>query len=233
MPIIDVINLSSSGSSSNVTVDGYVQTNPNVNINNFPASQTIAGSISVSNFPASQQVSWAADGYIGINYDGYTVDVNAKGTQGSYALAVQELKDAGRTLFVADGYQVAGVTAEAMITLTPIRGTTAGGSGTSLTITAGKTLRLQTLVLTVRNTTATQNAVVIRLRMNAGSATVSSRSYCSIGCTAGDAAIAGIGSASVVFPDGLEISGSTQFGISQWASGTNCTIEVSLIGYEY
>lgn len=157
----------------------------------------------------------------------------SKGTQAANALGVQDFKDAGRVSFVAVASAVTGVTVEALITLTPIRTVTAGVAATSLTITAGKTLRLQTLILSVRNTSTVQSSAIIRVRMLAGTVLVGSQSFFSVACTAGDALTGGTGSATINFPDGFEINGTTQIGISQLCSATTCTLDISAIGFEY
>jgi hypothetical protein len=164
---------------------------------------------------------------------GVAVAAVAKGSQAANAMGVQDLKDSGRVAFFAVSNALAGVTAEALISLTPIRTVTAGGAGTSLTVTAGKTLRLQALVLTVRNTSTVQSSAIIRVRMLAGTVLIGSQEFFSVACTVGDAVTGGTSSAFLNFPDGLEISGTTQIGISQLASTTTCTLDVSLIGFEY
>ena len=69
--------------------------------------------------------------------------------------------------------------------------------------------------------------------MLAGTVLVSSQEMFSVACTAGSALSGGTNSAILTFPDGFEISGTTQVGISQLCSSTSSTIDVALIGYEY
>lgn len=164
---------------------------------------------------------------------GVSVAAVAKGTQASNALGTQDMKDSGRVSYVAVGVAVTGVTSEALITLTPIRTVTAGSTGTSLTVTAGKTMRLEGLSVSIRNTSTTQAGAIVRLRMNAGTVLVGSQAFFAVATTALNALAGGTNQADIDFPDGFEISGTTQFGISQLCSTTSCTIDVTLYGFEY
>lgn len=197
------------------------------NDSNVLATQSGTWTVQPGNTPNTSP--WLAT----INQGGNSAGVTAKGTQATNALAVQELKDSGRVAFFAVANALAGVTTEALVTLTPIRTVTAGATGTSLAVTAGKTMHLQTLVLTVRNTSTVQSSAVIRVRMLAGTVLVGSQEFFSVACTVGDAVTGGVASTSLILPDGVEISGTTQIGITQLASATTCTLEISLIGFEY
>jgi hypothetical protein len=159
--------------------------------------------------------------------------VTAKGTQGAAALTTQNILDSGRVSFVAVASAVTGVTTEALVSLTPVRTVTAGSAATTLTVTAGKTLRLQALVLTIRNTTTTQAGAIIRVRMNNTTVTATSQEFFAVGATT-IGAIAGYASSSTFdMPNEFEISGTTQFGISQLCSSTSCTLDIMLCGFEY
>src|ERR1019366_2585806 len=116
-----------------------------------------------------------------------TAPTITKGTQAVNGWSVQNLKDAGRTSVVFMCSATAGVTTEALLTLTPIRGTAVGSTGTTLAVTGGKTLRLQTLALTIRNTSTVASGGLIRVRMLAGTVLVSSPVYFTVGGTVGGA----------------------------------------------
>jgi hypothetical protein len=198
-----------------------------------PVSGTIAGTQSgtwtVQPGNTANTTPWLAT----INQGGNSAAVAAKGTQGSNALAVQDLKDSGRVSFVAAALAATGVTTEALISLTPVRTVTAGTAGVSLTVTAGKTLRITAISVTVRNTAATQCSVVCRVRMNSTTVTATSQLIFTCGTAALTAVSGSTNNETFVIPDGFEISGTTQFGITQLASATTCTVDVTLIGFEY
>lgn len=164
---------------------------------------------------------------------GVAVAAVAKGTQASNALGVQNLKDSGRVSFVAAALAATGVTTEALLTLTPVRTVTAGTAATSLTVTAGKTLRITAISVTVRNTSTTQCSVVCRVRMNSTTVTATSQLMFTCGTAALTAVSGSTNNETFNIPDGFEISGTTQLGITQLASATTCTVDVTLIGFEY
>lgn len=156
-----------------------------------------------------------------------------KGTQGAAGFSVQELKDAGRVIKSYSASAVAGVTAEALITLTPYADLVAGSPGTSFTVTAGKRLRIQAIKVTWRNNTAAAGGVTIRLRTNAGTVLVTSPVQGSMNATTSLATIGSGAADQMTFPDGLELSGTMQFGLTQLAVGAVVGFDVHVIGYEY
>ena len=158
----------------------------------------------------------------------------AKGTQAMLFMPVQEPKDTGRTIKVYTATSVTGVTTEAMLTLTPLTNFTAGSTGSSFSVTSGKTFRIQSIVATIQSTTTTAVSGAVRLRISAsGTVTTGTTATASIGTDATSAQNGG-GSTNILhFPDGLEISGTMQFGLSQVAGSTSSTVSASIIGYEY
>jgi hypothetical protein len=167
---------------------------------------------------------------------GVAVAAVAKGVQATNALGVQELKDSGRTPLVYEISAVAGVTTEALLSLTPLTGFVAGAAATTFTITSGKTFRIQAMTLTVRTTTTVAAGAVVRLRITStGTPTTSTPVTATVGATSGSGTtVSGwANSATVTFPDGLELSGTMEFAISTLASSTSCTLDVSLIGFIY
>lgn len=164
---------------------------------------------------------------------GVAVAAAAKGTQGSNFLPVQDAKDTGRTLVILTLDRVAGITSEALATMTINKGG-AVTTGTSYQVTAGKTLRLQALLVTILDSTTTLSAGRVRVR---SAASVLVTSPVVIGTDQGNftgtaAALAGQ-AVPVTIPDGLEIAAAQQVGISHLESGTTSTVSVCLIGYEY
>lgn len=157
-----------------------------------------------------------------------------KDTQGATGFSVQSLKDAGRTYINFYVDRIAGVTTEALVTMT-INKNGATTTGTSYTVTAGKTLRIQNLSCEILNTTTTANRVTVRVR-SAGSGAVSATSPVVCGTSAAAvAALATSGASSEEsYPDGIELPSATIFGITQLCSVTTAgVVSAQLIGYEY
>ncbi len=184
-------------------------------------------------------------GKVGIDQttDGTTNKVQAfpqaitKGTQGTVGVTTQDLKDAGRVLktyATVGDTGITGVVAATLVTMTPYADLVAGTAATTFAVTSGKRLRLQQLNVTWRNNTAAAGGVTIRLRMLAGSVLVGSPIHMTLNAnSAASAAIGGGGSNSYQFPDGFELSGTMQFGITQQAIGAVAGFSVEVIGYEY
>jgi hypothetical protein len=164
---------------------------------------------------------------------GVAVAAVAKGTQASNAVGTQDMKDSGRVSFVAVASAVTGVTTEALLTLTPVRTVTAGSASTSLAVTSGKTLRIQAIYVNVKSTTAAVESVVCHVRMNSTTVTATSQLFFSCGVSTLAATSGTNNGECFIIPDGFEISSTTQFGISQLASSVSCTIDVTLVGFEY
>ena len=234
-------------SSGRVPVDGSGVTQPvsgTVSVNNFPASQAVTGTffqatqpISATSLPLPSGASTSANQATEIASLS-TIATNiptpvAKGTQGTNAEPVQDLKDSGRVIKAYSATFTAATT-EALVTLTPISDGTAGSTATTFAVTAGKRFRVQGLFVTTRNAGAAVQGVVVNLRMTStGSVTATSPLVATTGCgtasaTANISASGGEGS----IPDGLELSGTMQFGISQVGTAT-ANNSVTLIGYEY
>lgn len=163
--------------------------------------------------------------------------VQPKGTQGAFFLGVQDAKDTGRTKVVLTLTKVAGITSEALVTMTIKKGTAATVTGTSYTVSAGKTLRLQSWFLGVTNiTTATLLNVAARLREGAaGGGALSATSDIIAELETGNptATLATSGQASDRWPDGLEIAANQQIGVSELASSVNSAVTIVIVGFEY
>ena len=159
-----------------------------------------------------------------------------KGTQSATGYTTQDLKDAGRVMVTFTATALAGVTAEALINLTPYRDLVAGTAATTHAVTAGKRLRLQSMTLTLRSTSTVNVGALVRLRMLGGAVLVGSPVHNSVACMSSNLATAVIGNAtsySLAFPDGFELSGTMQFGLTQLASAITATLDIHVTGYEY
>ena len=159
-----------------------------------------------------------------------------KGTQGATGFTTQDLKDAGRVLFSA-ATVIAGVTAvivEALVSLVPTRAGVAAAANTTFAVTAGKTLRITGINVGFISTGATTVSMRFALRMNPTGAVTASSPILHIFTVDSGAALAQAGGwASPPLPDGVEFSGTQQFGISQVGSAITATCWVSMIGFEY
>jgi hypothetical protein len=155
--------------------------------------------------------------------------VTAKGTQGPFAVATQDLKDAGRVMKCFSATFTAAAT-EALVTLTPVADGVAGTTGTSFTVTSGKKLRLVSLSVSTRNAGAAIQSVVCNLRIATSAVTATSPLVASVGCGTqiATASAADFGS----MPLDMELSGTMQLGISQIGTATAGNT-VTLVGYEY
>lgn len=234
----------------------------NVAVGNFPASQAVTGtffqgtqpvsgtvtttppsnaSANVAQFGASNVVTGTGAGGAGIPRVTVSSDSNVvvtpptltKATQGVTGFSTQDLKDAGRVLKTYTASAVVGVTTEALVTLTPYADLVAGGAATTFAVTAGKRLRLQAIVVTWRNNTAAAGGVTIRLRLLAGTVLVSSPVQASLNTTTALATIGSGATQELILPDGLELSGTMQFGLTQLAVGAVVGFDIHVIGYEY
>lgn len=159
-----------------------------------------------------------------------------KGTQGATGVTTQDLKDAGRVMVNYTATALAGVTAETLISFTPYRDLVAGTAATTFAVTAGKRLRLQTLTLTLRSTSTVNVGAIARFRMLAGAVLVTSPVHNSVSCMSSNLATAVIGNAmsyQLTFPDGFELSGTMQFGLTQLASATSAALDIHVTGFEY
>lgn len=201
------------------------------------AGVSAAGALKTDGSAVTQPVSVTVALPTGANKIG-TVDIAtapavAKGTQGANALPTQDLKDSGRVYCNFGAVGITGSVSEALVTLTPYRDLTAGTATTTFAVTAGKRLRLQLLMLTWRNNTAAAGGVTIHLRLNAGAVAVTSPIH---GTLNASTALATVGSGTTTWvdlPDGLELSGTMQLGITQSAVTAVVGFDVNLVGYEY
>ena len=158
----------------------------------------------------------------------------SSGTRAGWVIPTQDLKDSGRAVFIASVTAGAGVTTEAVITLSVSRGFAGGTAISSIPITAGKRLRLQNLAVAWRNATAAIGCVIVRLRAAAsGTCAVTSPVVASVGTNCTAATIGYVSGDNISFTDGVELSGANSLCISQLAVGTVVGVDVTLVGFEY
>jgi hypothetical protein len=161
-----------------------------------------------------------------------------KGTQGAAGFTTQDLKDAGRSQVMAAWEEMSG-TAAAESALTNFtlgsRGGSALGAATSITVTSGKTLRIQSVLMYVKATSTVNNLARFRIR-HAG--TVANTSpvvfdhVMSLEVT-GTIASGAYHSDVIPIPDGLEIPAGQQVTFTWFTAANTCTVGMTIIGYEY
>jgi hypothetical protein len=214
------------------------------------ASTTITGSVAVTGtfFQATQPVSAVSlplptnaaqetGGNLAATASQFPA-ATAKGTQAATFGNVQSAKDTGRTKVILTLTKATSITAEALVTLTQKKGTAATTTGTSYTVAAGKTLRIQAMLLSATLTVAGLTSVAIRLREGAaggGAVSAASDIISELEVSAGVTTVT-IGQSTqqeLVFPDGLELIAGQQIGVSELASTVDAAVTVVIVGYEY
>jgi hypothetical protein len=162
-----------------------------------------------------------------------------KGTQAANGFSVQDLKDAGRTLVTFFVDAAAFVTTEALTAAIAVnKGGTVTSAQTTYTVTSGKTLRIQSILITyVVGGTTIANLAKIRLRaVTSGTALVSSGIVwgAALPCPTGTGANGEGVCLSANFPDGLELPSGWNFGISHvMPTAASGSWTMSITGYEY
>lgn len=141
-----------------------------------------------------------------------------------------------RVLFSANYNATNAAAADTLLTTLVVnRAGTATTGQTSIAVTASKTLRLTSVTVSVRTTTAALPWAVLILRMNPSGAAVIGSPVVAQFPVSGSAAVAGnTGSLSFDLGDeGMEFSGTQQIGLS-FANNVNTNVTtVSVMGYEY
>jgi hypothetical protein len=213
-----------------------------------------SGTVAVSNFPASQPVTEShlpnldialtalRDALRGVNsktlsdvVTALTTSLTVTGTVTASvsnfpALQPVSVTDPTRTVYTITA-ALAPAAAEAMVSCTPQRGGTTAAAATSFTVTAGKRFRIQRLAVVVRASTTTAASAQVNLRISAtGAVTTASPIVATTGATSG--IVANQSAAGCAdFADGLELSGTQQFGVSMIGVATG-TATITLTGYE-
>lgn len=165
-----------------------------------------------------------------------TAPALTKATQGANGFSTQDLKDAGRVIFSA-ATVIAGVTAvtvEALLSMVATRDGVAVAGATTFAVTAGKRLRITGISVGMISTGASVLSMRFALRMNPAGAAVAASPILRIIPVPSGAALAQAGGyADIEFTDGIELSGTHQFGITQIGNAATGTCWVSVSGFEY
>lgn len=167
--------------------------------------------------------------------------VLTKGTQSSTGMVTQDLKDSGRSTrtMVLDTFSIAATT-ETLLTMSYSSDNAAQTTGSSYTVTTGKRLRIQQMLLGLDTTTGNTAAanVVIRVRAAAGAAATLTSPLQLILAVAGVGAANSASVETAAFPDGWEFAAGTGIGFTATCAGFVATtaapkVLITVIGYEY
>ncbi len=162
--------------------------------------------------------------------------MSVKGSGSLYGLATQDLKDGGRALVSFVTASLTTTATETAVTLVPWRDLSSAAGAASHAVTNNKRLRLQTMSLTARSVAATQVGAVVRFRMQFGAVSVSSPVFATLAVLSAPLISGSAGFAQSMtynFPDGFELSGSMQLGVTQLCSSTGGQIDIAIHGFEY
>lgn len=165
---------------------------------------------------------------------GNAVNTVVKGTQAARAIGTQDLKDSGRTFITIYADRIAGVTTEALASMTINKGGSTT-TGTSYTVTSGKTLRILSFQAEILDTTTTANRVIARLRSVPSGTLTTSSPILAMALAASPAALAATGNTDAhEWSDGIELPSGSVVGVSQLATVTTAGIvSLCFVGYEY
>lgn len=137
-------------------------------------------------------------------------------------------------------YQAAGIiTTEALFAASAFsisRDGAAATTGQQLAVTAGKRLRLQSIVVSAKNTAAAAGTSKLVLRYAAAGGTIATTSpILAILDMGSNSTTAGayIGPTEMALPDGVELLASSTFGFTNLSSAATMLHTITVNGYEY
>lgn len=120
-----------------------------------------------------------------------------------------------------------------LVSLTPQSDGESGTAALSFSVTAGKKLRIQSFSLCVRNTTNAPTGATATLYMsNSGDVTTASTVLCHVASGTNTNTSNMSGSEDRNFSDGIELSGTMEFGVALFGS-TTAECRISVVAYEY
>lgn len=142
------------------------------------------------------------------------------------------LSFSGRAMFSAN-VVVTPSTTETLLPMVVNRAGVVAQASTSIAPAAGKTLRIMNFAIVVRNLTAVAAGAVAQLRLNpTGVALLTSPVIASVGASATNAIINGVGQNSQRFSEGLELAGPAQISVTLLGVAAGSAY-ITLFGYEY
>lgn len=179
----------------------------------WQATQPVSGTVAVSTLPTAV----------------------AKGTQGATGVPTQDLKDSGRTAVVLNASGIATIVAATLVTVQKYVAGTVTTGVTEYVVTAGKTLRVQSIVITFRPTTPSTTVTFVSCTWSFRRGTVTLTATSSLVGTATGMVTTNTPSIIIDFDvaDGLEFAAGDHIGFTQASSATTGTFDLTLIGFEY
>lgn len=169
--------------------------------------------------------------------NGMTVVIQPGGLAFSPAVTMIDRKDAGRIPVVFFVESLAGAAAEALITISESINVATIVTGTSYSVPAGKTLRLDSISVSFVSTSTTANTTKIRLRANAaGAAVIGSPIVWScprIGWPTATFIANETAAYTMSFPGGFEFPAGTGIGFTHIEAAANGTIDIMVTGFLY
>lgn len=147
---------------------------------------------------------------------------------------VQDI-NVGRTSVSLSFTAAAPTTADTVVTtLVKNSGGVAAAGAQSITAAAGKTLRLESMIVQIRTTTAALPWTVVVLRMSSTTTCTTASSVVAYGAAGGTAAVIGnVGQTLLDFPEGWEMVSGGSLCISVSGNVTTNTLTFSAHGFEY
>lgn len=132
---------------------------------------------------------------------------------------------------------VTGTLGEGLVTLQSLSNFAVSGSGTSFVPTNGKTLRLQSFSVSwtqVTPSVGANGAVNVRLRAsNNGAVTAKSPMIASLTVTSPTTGSQQGATAVLDWADGIELTGTQQFGVTQQSNMVQGGFDISIVAFEY
>lgn len=137
-----------------------------------------------------------------------------------------------RTLYIQS--QTPSATGPALYTTSSVLNFATATTGTTFTVTSGKTFRVMAMTVTQYNSTTTAGWARMLLVVNTGgTATATSPIAAQLTATSA-AAVANVGECAVVaFPEGIDIPSAASFAVPVTVSATTARFDIALFGYEY
>jgi hypothetical protein len=163
-----------------------------------------------------------------------------KATQGTTGVTTQDLKDAGRVNIAITCYQAAGIiTTEALFAAAAFSISRDGATATTgqqFSVTAGKRFRIQSIIVSVKNTAAAAGTSKLALRyLGAGGTITNTSPILSIMDLGSNSAVANnyIGPTEIALPDGIELIAGSTFGFTSLCGAVTMLHTITINGYEY
>ena len=218
---------------ASTAVSNFPATQPvsgSVSVSNLPATQPVSGTVSVGNFPATQPVSNAGLNNLDVLLSTRLKPADTLAAVSSIINPVTEKKDVGRQQVLLSWEAVGGTTTEALTNFTNgSRGGVALAAASSYTVSAGKTLRIQTVIISLGQNGSSAANYRVRIRQAAAVTAASPVVFAAGGGGPSNTS----GELVCVIPDGLEVAAGQQIAMTHLDSAAGGILSVAIIGFEY